>query len=81
MDDFQPLKKPKLPSERFKAPTSDEDITKICKGFVPPNMQKNNAWAFRLFSKWRAERNKKGPLTSLCPDDLLEPESTNFWLP
>ena len=42
IDDFQPAKKrPKkavLPAERFKAPTSDEDMTRICKGFVPHNM-------------------------------------------
>ena len=85
MDDFQPVKKKSkksvLPPERFKAPTSNEDMAKICKGFVPPNTQKNTTWASCVFSKWRAERNKKARSTSLCPDDLLEspqPESINL---
>ena len=45
LEDFQPLNKKSkcsvLPTERFKAPTSDETMEKIYKGFVPPNTQKN----------------------------------------
>ena len=78
-------KKALLPAECFKAPTNDKDMTRICKGFVPPNTQKNTAWALRLFAEWRAERKKKVPSTSdsLSPYDLLEnpqPESITFWL-
>ena len=87
MDDFQPVKekakKAVVPAERFKTPTSDEDMTRLCKAYVPPNTKKNTDWALRLFSEWRAERNKKSPSTSLCPDDLLDipqPESINFWV-
>lgn len=38
MGGFQPVMKNPiksvLPSERFKAPTSNEDMAKICKGFI-----------------------------------------------
>ena len=87
MDDFQPVKKKAkkavVPAKRFKTSTSDEDMTRLCKADVPPNTKKNTDLALRLFSEWRAERNKKSPSTSLCPDDLLEipePESINFWV-
>ena len=62
MDDFQPVKKKAkkavVPAERFKTPTSDEDMTRLCKAYVSPNTKKNTDWALRLFSEWRAERNK-----------------------
>ena len=89
MDDFQPLKKkPKrssqLAQDRFKAPTCGEDMSVICKAFVPPYTQKNTAWAMRIFAEWRAERNSRSNSpTSLCPDNILEasqPDKLRYWL-
>lgn len=38
--------------------SSSVKMEKICKSFVPKNMQKATKWAVRMFEKWRAERNK-----------------------
>ena len=45
------------PVARFKYSTSDEEMAVLSKGTVPANTQKNNAWAMRVFSEWRAQRN------------------------
>ena len=51
-------------------------------GFVPPNTRKNTTWAMRVFTEWKAERNKAAG-SPLCPDNLLErpnPAQINTWL-
>ena len=59
--DFQPppkkAKTTREPVARFKCPTSNEEMAVLSKGFVPANTQKNNAWAMRVFSEWRVQRN------------------------
>ena len=76
--DFQPprkklkLKSSMTPSEgRFKAPTSNEEMAVISKGFVSYNTQKNADWAMRVFTEWRAERNLRDP-ENHCPEDLVD---------
>ena len=67
---------------RFKAPTSDEAMATFCKGYVPLNMQKNTAWAVKVFSEWRAERNSISS-EKLCPANLLDNpdvQELNYWL-
>ena len=54
---FQPLhkkvKSSTTPSKgRFKAPTSNEEMAVISKGYVPRNTQKNTDWAMRVFTEW-----------------------------
>ena len=45
----------------------------ICKGFVPPNIQKYTAWAMTIFAERIAQRNSRSNSpTSLCPDNVLE---------
>ena len=71
MDDFKepPQKKLKL----FTAATSDEQMEKICKGFVPKNMQKSTNWEVKVFDQWRVERNKSATGDdTLCPNNLFE---------
>ena len=86
LEDFEyhPRKKAKLDStstKRFVSPTSEVDMKKICQGFVPKNTQKATDWAVRVFTEWRAQRNKAS--SEQCPSDLLEwPVDTalNYWL-
>ena len=64
--DFQPprkkLKSTLTPSEgRFKAPTSNEEMAVLRKGYIPHNTQKNTDWAIRVFTEWRAWRNLRDP--------------------
>ena len=85
--DFQPprkkLKSSVTPSEgRFKAPTSNEEMAEISKGYVPHNTQKNTDWALRVFTEWRAERNVRDT-ENHCPEDLVEKpdvDKLNYWL-
>ena len=42
----------------------------ICKGYVPPNTEKNTKWALKCFNEWRYARNEKS--NEKCPDDLLK---------
>ena len=61
-----------------KALSSEQDLEKIVKGFVPPNTQKNTGWACNVFLQWKAERNDRK-----FPDDLIDnpdPEKVNYWL-
>ena len=80
LEDFQPLRK----KPKFKAPLADDEMATVSKGFVPPNTRKNTTWAVKVFSEWKAERNKNaGGSRSLCPDSLLErpdPAQINTWL-
>ena len=82
--DFQPPKKKKPKQDRFAAPTTESDMSRIVKGYTPANTQKNTDWARRVFSEWRAARNAKvGAAGELCPEDLFEkPEVMllNHWI-
>ena len=58
----------------------DNEMASICKGYVPPNTEKNTRWSLSVFREWKSSRtdNKK------CPDDILEQADSatlNFWLP
>jgi len=54
------------------ASSSSVEMEKICKGFVPKNMQKATKWAVRVFEEWRAERNKVlSDNGELCPSKVL----------
>ena len=85
--DFRPPKKKAETNERpsgtrFKTPTSDDEMATFCKGYVPQNTQKNTAWAVKVFSEWRAERNSISS-EKQCPADLLDNpnvQELNYWL-
>ena len=85
--DFQPPhKKAKTsmrPSKgRFKAPTTNEEMTVISKVYVPLNTQKNTDWAMRGFMERRAEWNERDP-GNQCLMDLVEKpdaQQINYWL-
>ena len=47
-----------------------EEMETICKGYVPPNTEKNTNWALKCLNEWRYARNEKS--SEKCPDDLLE---------
>ena len=58
----------------------DNEITEICKDYVPPNTEKNTRWSLSVFQKWKSScaGDKK------CPENILEqpdPVTLNFWLP
>ena len=83
LDDFQPpaKKRAKKVKDRFGKPTSEEEIAKLAKGFVPENTKKNNSWALKVFNDWKSQRSTEDG--EQCPDDLLEnPDVTklNYWL-
>ena len=74
------LKKPR-PESRF-GRVDEEEMSVICKGYVPPNTAKNTRWSMSVFNEWRSCRNK-GPDEQRCPDDILERHEApelNFWL-
>ena len=50
MDDFK--EPPRKKSKRFAAATSDEQMEKLRKGFVPKNTTKSTNWAVRVFEQW-----------------------------
>ena len=61
-----------LVSKWLIASSSSVEMEKICKGFVPNNMQKATKWAVRVFEEWRAERNKVlSDDGELCPSKVL----------
>ena len=83
LDDFQPpaKKRAKKVKDSFGKPTSEEEIAKLAKGFVPENTKKNNSWALKVFNDWKSQRSTEDG--EQCPDDLLEnPDVTklNYWL-
>ena len=55
MDDSK--EPPRKKSKRFAAATSDEQMEKPRKGFVPKNTTKSTNWAVRVLEQWRVERN------------------------
>ena len=60
-DDFeQPHQKrgKKATKSRFREPATNKEIEVLSKGYVPANTRKNTTWARRVFTEWRAERNK-----------------------
>ena len=70
-----------LQKPRFER-VSDEDMSTICKGYVPPNTAKNTKWSVTVFNEWKSARNN-GAGEEKCPDNVLErPDVTklNFWL-
>ena len=78
-----PSKKLKLllQKPRFEC-ISDEDMSTICKGYVPPNTMKNTKWSVGVFNEWRWARNSDSSEEDKCPNDLecAEVPSLNFWL-
>ena len=57
-DDFMPPKKKvKMNEEHFKPPSTDEEMAILAKGFVPRNTQRSTAWAIKVFSDWKNNRN------------------------
>ena len=65
MEDFQPLPRSleSVSGQRSPDLVSQPLMTALkcqnSKGYVPKNMQKNNAWGLIVFLDWRAERNQK----------------------
>ena len=67
---------------RFNPPTGNEEMSRICSGFVPQNTLKNTSWAMNVYMEWREQRNSSDP-SNQCLDNLLECptiEGLNFWL-
>jgi len=89
-DDFQPAKKKakvakqkkQVLSERFQKSKSDEEMKRISKGYVPPNTQKNTAWAMAVFREWRLARNRDCSIDK-CHENLFEDAEVseiNHWV-
>lgn len=38
---------------------SNDDMTTIYKGYVPPNRAKNTKWSVTVFQEWMSARNKE----------------------
>ena len=75
LDDFvttSTKRSKKFSFTRFKPPCTNEEMAVVAKGFVPKNTHKNDGWAMRVFSAWRAERNRNFPDEPPVPEDLLE---------
>ena len=66
------------PCKRFKPPTDKEENDVITKGYIPENTRKSTSWALKVFNKWRYSRESE---ERNCPDNLLESEELNYWLP
>ena len=74
------LKNPR-PGSRFEH-VDEEEMSEICKGYVPPNTAKNTHWSLSVFIEWKSSRNRES-VEQKYPDDILErPEASklNFWL-
>ena len=74
---------PKKKQKRFATPADNEEMEKICQGYVPPNTRKLTNWALIVFEQWREERNADVVEEERIPFDLLEcpqTEALNFWL-
>ena len=73
------LQKPR-PKSRFER-VDEKEMSVICKGYIPPNTEKNTRWGVTVFNDWKSSRNRESE--EKCPDDILErPEALklNFWL-
>ena len=73
---------PKKKQKRFATPADNEEMEKICQGYVPPNTRKSTNWALTVFEQWRKERNAD-VVEERILFDLLEcpqTEALNFWL-
>jgi len=57
--------------ERFQKPKIDEEMKRISKGYVLPNMQKNTAWAMAVFREWGMSRSRDWS-TDKCPRICLK---------
>ena len=61
------------PLERFPEPSSQEELSELCKPFVPARTQVNNRWALSVFTKWLAARNSRvTDSKDMFPTNLLE---------
>ena len=84
LNDFKvPKKKGQSKESRFKEPSSEKEMEKIVKGFVPANTLKNTGWAYNVFLQWKAERNSNLKEREKVPDDLIDnPDAVkvNYWL-
>ena len=83
-DDFEPphqKRGKKATKSRFRAPATNKEMEVLSKGYVPANTRKNTTWARRVFTEWRAERNKIQ--TEACLMDLFDKPDVsrlNYWL-
>jgi len=61
-----------LNKRRFQR-VDDGKMAAICKGYIPPNTEKNTRWSRTVIQEWKSSRggDKK------CPDDLLERSSSD----
>ena len=60
----------------------EEDMENICRGYVPPNTEKNTKWAVKCFNEWISFRNQAEG--EKCPEDILlaqDAEALNKWIP
>ena len=85
------LSKPAKPQDRYKPQdeskprferVDEEEMSTICKGYVPPNTAKSTRWSVGVFDAWKTSRNSDAG-EARCPDDLLEradPTELSFWL-
>jgi len=55
---------------RFPFDTTVDDLEKLMEGECPANTAKNNEWAYKNFTSWRAARNQRFP-DMQCPDDVF----------
>ena len=51
--------------------STDEEIAKASKGFVPPNTAASTHWAIGNFNAWREWRNEMNP-DDCVPENLFE---------
>ena len=68
-------------ANRFAAPTSSNDLKKVCEDFVLVRIQRCTTWLVRTVETWKNDRNKM--CEDKCPDDLFENASIsalNKWL-
>ena len=64
MEDFKEPKQKKVKGTEGKEVTqskhfvaaSEEEMEKICKGFVPKNTRKVTNWAVKVFEQWRMQK-------------------------
>ena len=83
-NDFEPphpKRGKKATKSRFRAPATNKEMEVLSKGYVPANTRKNTTWAWRVFTEWRAERNKIQ--TEACPMDQFDKPDVsrlNYWL-
>ena len=62
--------------------STNEEIAKASKGFVPPNTAASTRWAIGNFNAWREWRNEMNP-DNCVPENLFESgnsDELNKWL-